>query len=57
MEADISARLAYVDFNGREALEAVGSIPKDQPLDENFIKTHFGKVIEAIDRINEWMTR
>jgi aspartate aminotransferase len=54
---ELTARLAYVDFNGREALEAVGSIPKYQPLDENFIKTHFGKVIEAIDRINEWMTR
>jgi len=54
---ELTARLAYVDFNGKEALEAVGSISEDQPFDENFLKTYFGKVIEAIDRINEWMTR
>jgi len=54
---ELTARLAYVDFNGKEALEAVGSISDDQPFDENFLKTYFGKVIEAIDRIAEWMPR
>ena len=53
---ELTARLAYVDFNGRAALEAVEGIPGDQPPDENFLKTHCGNVIEAIDRINEWMT-
>ncbi len=54
---ELTARLAYVDFNGRAALEAVEDIPGDQALDDNFVKTHCGRVIEAIDRINEWVIR
>ncbi len=53
---ELTARLAYVDFNGRAALEAVETIPNDQELTEAFLKTHCGNVIEAIDRICEWMT-
>jgi len=53
---ELTARLAYVDFNGRAALDALKSLPKNQPLSEEFLKTYCGNVIEAIDRICEWMT-
>lgn len=52
---ELTARLAYVDFNGRAALETLESVPEDQPLDIVFLKTNCGNVIEAIDRICEWL--
>ncbi|MFC2164213.1 aminotransferase class I/II-fold pyridoxal phosphate-dependent enzyme [Acidobacteriota bacterium] len=53
---ELTARLAYVDFNGRAALDALKSLPGNQPLSEEFLKKYCGNVIEAIDRICEWMT-
>lgn len=53
---EMTARLAYVDFNGKEALAALKSVPADQSLDEAFLKTYCGNVMEAIDRLCEWMT-
>jgi hypothetical protein len=52
----MTARLAYVDFNGKEALAALASMPADQSLDETFLMTYCGNVMEVIDRLCEWMT-
>ncbi len=52
---EMTARLAYVDFDGKAVLEAVKTIPDDQELSEAFLKTYCGNVIEAINRICEWM--
>lgn len=51
---ELTARLAYVDFDGTRALEAVAVIPREQPLDETFLKRHAGRVVEAIDRLSRW---
>lgn len=48
---ELTARLAYVDFDGARALEAVAVIPREQPLDEVFLKRHAAEVVEAIQAI------
>ncbi len=52
---ELAARIAYVDFNGKAALDAVASIPESQPISEEFLKTYCGKVIKAIDRMCDWI--
>lgn len=52
---ELTARLAYVDFDGAKALSAVGVIPKEQPLDETFLRRHCSPVIEAVERIGEFV--
>lgn len=47
-EDELTARLAYVDFDGSRALEAVAVIPREQPLDEIFLKRHCRGVVAAI---------
>ncbi|MBZ0120302.1 MAG: hypothetical protein K8H88_25145, partial [Sandaracinaceae bacterium] len=51
---ELTARLAYVDFDGERALDAVAVIPREQPLDEIFLRRHCGRVLEAIDAICDW---
>ena len=48
---ELTARLAYVDFNGARALAAVEVLPKDQSLGEAFLRDHCACVLDAIDRI------
>ncbi len=50
-EEELTARLAYVDFDGARALSAVAVIPREQPLDEIFLRRHCAQVVEAISRI------
>ena len=53
-DAELTARLAYVDFDGAKALAAVAVIPREQPLDETFLRRHCPRVVEAVDRISAW---
>ena len=52
--AELTARLAYVNFDGAQALKAVGDIPSEMPLDDGFLRAHCGEVLMAIDRLCEW---
>ncbi len=52
---ELTTRIAYVDFNGKAALDALSSIPENQPLSEEFLKTYCGNVIKAIDRMCDWI--
>jgi aspartate aminotransferase len=52
---EMTARIAYVDFNGKSALEAVKSVPEDQPPGENFLKEYCGNVLKAMDKLSEWV--
>ncbi len=54
---ELTARLAYVDFDGARALEAVAVIPREQPLDETFLKRHCGNVVQAIETVCEWVSQ
>ena len=52
---ELTARLAYVDFDGARALDAVAVIPREQPLDEIFLRRHCARVVEATSRIVAWI--
>ena len=47
---ELSARLAYVDFNGSKALAA------ETKLDERFLTEYCPRVLEAIDKIQNWVS-
>ena len=49
---ELTARLAYVDFDGALVLAAS---PDRGPLSEEFLRTYCGKVIEAVDRLTSWL--
>ncbi|MGE4317911.1 MAG: pyridoxal phosphate-dependent aminotransferase [Deferribacterales bacterium] len=52
---ELTARLAYVDFDGARALAAVESMPKDYMPDEKFLKTYCLNNVEAIEKMTEWL--
>jgi aspartate aminotransferase len=49
---ELTARLAYVDFDGAAALQASKTL---DTLDESFLRAHCGRVTTAIDRICDWL--
>jgi len=53
---ELTARLAYVGFDGVKALAASELLPLDQDLPEDFIDLWCGDVIEAVQRTAEWGT-
>lgn len=52
---ELTARLAYVDFDGAAALDALTGLGKDAPLDDAFLRDHCGRVTTAIDRVVQWL--
>jgi len=50
----LSARLAFVDFDGSAALNASYEIGLDTPLPDTFIQTHGPNVTEGIQRLSRW---
>ncbi len=52
---ELTARLSYVDFDGTKALAAVQVIPKEQPLDETFLRRQAPRVLAAVDAIGKWI--
>lgn len=56
-KSELNARLAYVDFDGQDALDAVGAVPRDAPITETFLRTHCPKVTDAIDAMCAWLPR
>ncbi len=52
---EFTARLAYVDFDGAKALAASETIETEQCLNEGFVRQHCGRVVEAVDRLCEWI--
>jgi aspartate aminotransferase len=53
--AELTARLAYVDFDGARALYGADSIPIEKPLDDDYLETYCGGVLEAVDHIAQWV--
>ena len=51
---ELTARIAYVDFNGARAQAAAELVPIDKPLGEEFLHTYCGGVLTAIDLICDW---
>jgi aspartate aminotransferase len=54
---ELTARLAYVDFDGAQALAAAEEMPGDAALGEAFLREHCGPVLTALDHLGEWLSR
>jgi aspartate/methionine/tyrosine aminotransferase len=52
---ELSARLAYVDFDGARALSLARELTSDKALDETFLRTIAPNVTTALDRTAEWL--
>lgn len=52
----LCARLSYVDFDGAGALALANENYADQPLDETYLKKTAGKLLEAVDVLQKWLT-
>lgn len=52
---ELTARIALVDFDGAQAMAALGVLPSGTPVDEAFLRAHCGAVMVAIDRICHWV--
>ncbi len=50
-ESEFTLRLAYVDFDGEQALANVNG----RPVDEVFLRKYCGRVTTAIDRFVDWL--
>ncbi len=53
-EHELVARLAYVDFDGKNALDAAAGLDK---LEEDFYFEYCKNVMDAIDAISNWISR
>jgi aspartate aminotransferase len=49
------ARLAYVDFDGAAALDALGEMAENQFPDEDFLATYCPKIVKATDLLCDWL--
>jgi aspartate aminotransferase len=54
-ENELTARLAYVDFDGARALAAAEATPAAEPLDDAFLRTYCNGTLRAADRIADWL--
>ena len=54
---ELTARLAYVDFDGARALAAAQQLDDAAALDEGFLRTYCPSVTAALDRLCEWLGR
>ena len=54
-ENELTARIAYVDFDGVKALAASEQIKSEKEIDEDFLETYCGNTIEAINIICDWL--
>ncbi|HSF20180.1 MAG TPA: aminotransferase class I/II-fold pyridoxal phosphate-dependent enzyme [Vicinamibacteria bacterium] len=53
-ESELTLRLAYVDFDGARALQALESLEPTEEPNEWFLREHCSNVTTAFDRLCEW---
>jgi aspartate aminotransferase len=51
----LTARIAYVDFDGNRAISAALNLDHKDEIDEAFLHTHCGEMLKAVDLICEWV--
>jgi len=51
---ELTARLAYVNFDGAKALSTSETIPLNEKLPDNFAENHCFSVIQAMQKIADW---
>ncbi len=52
---ELTARLAYVDFDGAKAFSASETIPLHQPLPDDFTSNACANVIKGVEQITKWL--
>jgi aspartate aminotransferase len=52
---ELTARIAYVDFDGARALEAAEQFDPTKPLEESFLESYANNTITAIDLMVSWI--
>ena len=52
---EMTARIAYVDFDGARALEAAEQYDPTKPLDETFLEIYTTNTVTAIDLMVSWI--
>lgn len=52
---ELTARLAFVDFDGAKVLAAAEHMPAGHPLDDDFLNQYCEKVLTAIQRVCDWL--
>jgi len=52
---ELTARLAYVDFDGARALAAAGQVETSRGLGEEFLRAYCGNVVDAVDAVGAWL--
>jgi len=55
-ESELTARLAYVDFEGAQALAAVKETEDDRELDDAFLRRHCSRVVTALELLADWLS-
>ena len=51
----LTARLAYVDFDGEKALAGVATLPPAKVIDVEFLREYCPNVVTAVDLICDWL--
>ena len=54
---ELTARIAYVNFDGARALAAAEQLPPDAEVDLAFLQHYCGPTLTAVDRLCEWISR
>jgi aspartate aminotransferase len=52
---ELTARIAFVDFDGARALAAAEQIAAEVELEEDFLEMWCGRMLTAVDRICQWL--
>lgn len=52
---ELTARLAYVDFDGAAALAASAELPADAPLPPDFTRRWCAPVLAGVERLADWV--
>jgi aspartate aminotransferase len=54
---ELTARIAFVDFDGAKAMAALEVMPPDAPVTEEFLRAHCGRMIRAMELMGEWLPK
>jgi aspartate aminotransferase len=52
---ELTVRMAYVDFNGKEALDAAKTLNGSKDITEAFLKAHCPKLVRATTLLCKWL--
>ena len=52
---ELTLRLAFVDFDGEQALAAAAREARDRPLDDAFLRRHCGRCVTAVEKMAAWV--